>query len=105
MAAQKRIPQLACGLMEGAFSEEEERELRLKEWPAASDLTSHCSCTSLVAVPGTGQICSLPQGLCTYYSFANTLPWTPVWLPGSLSFIALISSDTYEFVLLFISPH
>lgn len=52
MAAQKRIPQLARGLMEAASSEKEVWELRFRDLPGASDLTSHCSRTSLAAVLG-----------------------------------------------------
>lgn len=69
MAAQKRIPQQARGLMEAASSEKEVWELRFRDLPGASDLTSHCSHTSLAAVRATCQTRSLPQGLCTYYSF------------------------------------
>lgn len=56
-------------LIGGGVAEEGVCELSFKELPGASDLTSQCSCISLLAVGGTCQMCSLPQGLCTYHPF------------------------------------
>lgn len=50
-------------LIGGGVAEEGVCELSFKELPGASDLTSQCSCISLLAVGGTCQICSGPLHL------------------------------------------
>lgn len=50
----------SLGLIRDGLSEK-----GFKDLPCTSDLTSHPKYISFLAVPGTCQICSLPQSLCT----------------------------------------
>lgn len=60
-------------LIGDGFSEERVCELSFKELPGASDFIFHSSCICLLAIWETCQICSLPQGLCTYHPFSLEL--------------------------------